>query len=176
MVDAELAKSIRSIPDFPKNGIVFRDITTLLKDRLAFNQAIDIFYEHYRAKNIDKIVSVESRGFIFGAPLAYTLGTGFVPVRKPNKLPAETIREDYQLEYGTDSLELHKDAITDGERVLIVDDLLATGGTVVAATKLVEKLGGQVIGLAFLIELSFLKARERLSSYDVFSIVTYDTE
>jgi adenine phosphoribosyltransferase len=176
MVDTELAKSIRSIPEFPKKVIVFRDITTLLKDRLAFNQAIDTFYEHYRTKNIDKVVSVESRGFIFGAPLAYTLGAGFVPVRKPKKLPAETIREDYQLEYGTDSLELHKDAITDGERVLIVDDLLATGGTIIAATKLVERLGGQVMGLAFLIELSFLKARERLSGYDMFSIVTYDSE
>ncbi len=172
----ELISSIRSIPDFPKKGIVFRDITTLLKDPLAFNEAIDAFHEHYRSKEIAKVVSVESRGFIFGAVLAYTLGAGFVPVRKPKKLPAETIKEEYALEYGTDSLEIHVDAISKGERVLIVDDLLATGGTILATAKLVERLGGNIVGLAFLIELSFLKARERLSNYDVFSIINYDSE
>jgi adenine phosphoribosyltransferase len=175
-VNSELIKTIRSIPDFPKKGIVFRDITTLLKDKLAFNEAVDILYEHYRSKEIDKVVSIESRGFIIGAALAYTLGAGFVPIRKPKKLPAETIREEYALEYGTDAVEIHKDAISEGEKVLIVDDLLATGGTILAATKLVEKLGGQIIGLGFLIELSFLKARNRLEGFDVFSIITYDSE
>jgi adenine phosphoribosyltransferase len=175
-VNSELIKTIRSIPDFPKKGIVFRDITTLLKDKLAFNEAVDILYEHYRSKEIDKVVSVESRGFIVGAALAYTLGAGFVPIRKPKKLPAETIREEYALEYGTDAVEIHKDAISEGEKILIVDDLLATGGTILAATKLVEKLGGQIIGLGFLIELSFLKARSRLDGFDVFSIITYESE
>jgi adenine phosphoribosyltransferase len=175
-MDSDLIKSIRSVPDFPKKGIVFRDITTLLKDPLAFNQAIDALYEHYHKKEIAKVVSVESRGFIFGSALAYTLGAGFVPVRKPKKLPAETIREEYQLEYGTDSVEIHVDAIASGERVLLVDDLLATGGTILAASKLVERLGGNIVSLAFLIELSFLNARSRLSNYDVFSVIKYDSE
>ena len=175
-MNSNLIESIRSIPDFPKKGIVFRDITTLLKDPLAFNQAIDILTEHYRSKEIAKVVSVESRGFILGAPLAYTLGAGFVPVRKPKKLPAETIRQRYQLEYGTDALEIHKDAIAPGELVLIVDDLLATGGTILAAARLVEQLGGKIVSLAFLIELSFLNARARLGGYDLFSIIKYDSE
>lgn len=175
-MSSELARSIRSIPNFPKKGIVFRDITTLLKDPRAFNTAIDLLHEHYRSKEIAKVVSVESRGFIFGAPLAYTLGAGFVPVRKPKKLPAETLREEYKLEYGTDAVEIHKDAITKGERVLIVDDLLATGGTILATAKLVERLGGNVVGLAFLIELSFLHARPRLVQYDLFSLIKYDSE
>jgi adenine phosphoribosyltransferase len=175
-MNTELLSSIRSIPDFPKKGIVFRDITTLLKDARAFRRAIDILQHQYQEATITKVVSVEARGFIFGAPLAYTLKAGFVPVRKPKKLPAETLREEYQLEYGTDALEIHKDAITSGDRVLIVDDLLATGGTILAAATLVEKLGGTVVGLGFLIELSFLKARKRLSKYDVFSIINYESE
>lgn len=174
--DSHLVNSIRSVPDFPKQGIVFRDITTLLKDKTAFNEAIDIFYERYRNKEIAKVVGVESRGFILGAALAYTLGAGFVPVRKPKKLPAEVFREEYQLEYGTDAVEIHVDAIAKGERVLIVDDLLATGGTILATAKLVERLEGKIVSLAFLIELSFLHARARLSPYDIFSIIKYDSE
>ena len=172
----ELQTYIRSVPDFPKKGIVFRDITTLIKDRRAFQKTIDIFYERYKSDRIDKVVSVESRGFIFGSALAYRLGSGFVPVRKPKKLPAPTFREEYQPEYGTDALEIHADAITKGEGVLIVDDLLATGGTSSAACTLVKKLGGEIVGLAFLIELSFLKGREKLKGYDIFSIIHYDAE
>lgn len=172
----ELKRSIRSVRDFPKKGIVFRDITTLLKDTKAFKQSIDVLYEHYRNTAIDKVVSVESRGFILGSVLAYRLGAGFIPVRKPGKLPAETLREEYQLEYGTDTLEIHKDAIVEGEKVLIVDDLLATGGTVSATCKLVERLGGKIIGLAFLIELAFLEGRRKLKDLDVFSIIKYESE
>jgi adenine phosphoribosyltransferase len=172
----ELRSHIRSIPDFPKKGIVFRDITTLLKDKQAFQKTIDLLYDRYKNLRIDKVVSVESRGFIFGSVLAYRLEAGFVPVRKPKKLPADKIREEYQLEYGTDILEIHIDAIAKGENVLIVDDLLATGGTVAAACSLVERLGGKIAGLAFLIELSFLKGRDKLKKYDVFSIITYDSE
>ena len=172
----DLRNIIRSIPDFPKKGIVFRDITTLLKDKEAFRKSIDILFEIYKSVLIDKVVSIESRGFIFGSVLAYKLHSGFIPVRKPKKLPAKTIKEEYQLEYGTDSLEIHIDAIKNGEKVLIVDDLLATGGTVQAVCRLVEKLGGEIVGLAFLIELSFLKGREKLKGYDVYSIIKYDSE
>ena len=175
-MSSDLTKIIRSVPDFPKKGIVFRDITTLLKDSKGFALAVDTLYDRYRSERIMKVVSVESRGFILGAPLAYKLGAGFVPVRKPKKLPAATIREEYALEYGTDTLEIHKDAIASGERVLVVDDLLATGGTILAAAKLVERLGGTIVGLAFLIELSFLNARSKLSAYNVFSIVDYKSE
>lgn len=175
-MDFDLKDHIRSVPDFPKKGIVFRDITTLLKDREAFRRAIDLFCERYKSQRIDKIVSVESRGFIFGSALAQKLGAGFVPIRKPGKLPAETIREEYQLEYGKDAVEIHKDAISPGERILVHDDLLATGGTVLAACRLVEKLGGKITGLCFLIELTFLHGRDRLKNYDVFSIIKYDTE
>lgn len=173
---SDLRSRIRSIPDFPKPGIVFRDITTLLKDPQAFCQTIDMFYAQFRDRGIQKVVSIESRGFIFGAPLAYRLGAGFVPVRKPNKLPAEKLREEYALEYGTDAVEIHKDAIGQGERVLLLDDLLATGGTSLAAARLVERLGGVIAAFAFLIELSFLHGRERLRGYDVFSIIAYDAE
>jgi len=173
---SDLRNYIRSIPDFPKKGIVFRDITTLLQDPDAFRKAIDMLFDHYKNLSISKVVSVESRGFIFGSVLAYKLGAGFVPVRKPKKLPSSTIREEYQLEYGMDALEIHTDAIVTGERVLIVDDLLATGGTVAASAHLVKKLGGEIVGLAFLIELSFLKGRERLKGFDIFSIITYDSE
>ncbi len=171
-----LHESIRNVPDFPKKGIVFRDITTLLKDPKAFSRSIDTFYARYQSERIEKVVGIESRGFIFGAPLAYKLGAGFVPVRKPKKLPAETLKEEYALEYGTDSVEVHIDAIMKGERILVVDDLLATGGTVLATAKLVERLGGDIVGLAFLIELSFLNARARLGSYDIFSLIQYDSE
>ena len=176
VTEQDLLGSIRSVPDFPKKGIVFRDITTLLKDRSAFASSIDMFYERYKSERIQKVVSVESRGFIFGSALAYRLNAGFVPVRKPKKLPAATIKEDYALEYGTDSLEIHNDAISKGERTIIVDDLLATGGTVEATAKLVKRLGGEIVGLAFLIELTFLKGRERLSGFDVFSIIRYESE
>jgi adenine phosphoribosyltransferase len=175
-MNSHLIKSIRSVPDFPKKGIVFRDITTLLKDPDTFRQSIDTFYEQYQSQRIAKVVSVESRGFIFGSALAYKLGAGFVPVRKPKKLPSTVIREEYQLEYGADAVEMHVDALAKGERVLLVDDLLATGGTILAAAKLVERLGGSIVGLAFLIELSFLNPRSRLSNYDIFSIIKYDKE
>jgi adenine phosphoribosyltransferase len=172
----ELAKSIRTVPDFPKKGIMFRDITTLLKDPKAFRTALEVFHDQYRNKGIQKVVCVESRGFIFGSALAVELGVGFVPIRKKGKLPAETIREEYALEYGTDVIEIHRDAIQKGEKVLLHDDLLATGGTISASTRLVEKLGGSIVGLSFLIELSFLKGRDKLRGYDVFSIIQYDAE
>ncbi len=171
-----LRDRIRSIPDFPKKGIVFRDITTLLQDSSAFARSIDLMTEHFRSRNIQKVVGIESRGFIFGGALAYRLGAGFVPVRKPKKLPFQTIRQEYQLEYGTDALEIHIDAITKGENVLIVDDLIATGGTLHATCKLVEQLGGNIIALACLIELSFLKPREKFGSVEIFSLVQYDSE
>lgn len=158
----ELASYIRDVPDFPKPGILFKDITTLLKDPQAFRQAIDLLTEAFRPDNVDIVVGMESRGFIFGAPLAYNLGAGFVPVRKLGKLPAETVRVEYALEYGTNTLEIHTDAIQPGQRVLVVDDLLATGGTVVATVDLIERLGGIVVGYGFLMELLFLHGRERL--------------
>ncbi len=173
---ADLKTTIRSIPDFPKKGILFRDITTLLKDPAAFRHAIDLLAAKYSGQKITKVVSVESRGFVLGAPLACALNAGFVPVRKPGKLPSETLREDYALEYGTDALEIHRDAIAPGERVLLVDDLLATGGTISATCRLVERLGGVIVGLAFLIELSFLKGRGRLRKYEVFSLIEYESE
>lgn len=175
-VSQKLKSIIRSVPNFPKEGIVFRDITTLLKDKEAFKLAVDTFYQKYKDIKIDKVVSVESRGFIFGSVLAYLLGAGFVPIRKPGKLPAEKIRQEYQLEYGTDAMEVHIDAIQPGDKVLVHDDLLATGGTVSAACKLIERLGGEVVGICFLIELNFLNGRERLKNYDVFSIVQYNSE
>jgi adenine phosphoribosyltransferase len=172
----ELIKEIRSIPDFPKKGIVFRDITTLLKNKQAFARAVDMLHDHYKSRQIEKVVSVESRGFILGAALAYRLGAGFVPIRKPGKLPAATLRQEYSLEYGTDAVEIHKDAISRGEKILVHDDLLATGGTIAAACQLVEKLGGEIIGVSFLIELTFLQARKKLGGYDVFSLVQYQSE
>jgi adenine phosphoribosyltransferase len=172
----DLISIIRNVPDFPKKGIVFRDITTLLKNKDAYRQCIDMLYERYKNSRVDKVVGIESRGFIAGAALAYRLGAGFVPVRKPGKLPAEKIRQEYQLEYGTDAVEIHHDAIMKGERILLHDDLLATGGTIQAVCKLVEQLGGNIIGLSFLIELAFLHPRKRLSQYDIFSLVSYDSE
>jgi adenine phosphoribosyltransferase len=167
----KIEEKIRDVPDFPKKGIVFKDITTLLKDAQAFKYVIDILTEKYRDKGVDVIVAAEARGFILGAPLAYNLNAAFVPVRKPGKLPAETVRVEYALEYGTDAVEMHKDAILPGQKVLIVDDLLATGGTVEAMVRLVEKLGGQIVGIAFLIELSPLKGRQKLVGYPVESLI-----
>lgn len=169
-----LKEKIRVIDDFPAEGISFKDITTLLKDAGALNECINQMAERFKDVHVDLIVGPESRGFIFATPLAYLLKTGFVPVRKPGKLPAETIRYEYDLEYGTDSLEIHKDAIKKGQKVLIVDDLLATGGTMSATAKLVEKLGGEVVGLGFLIELSDLKGRDKLQGYKVESLIVYD--
>lgn len=160
---AELIKSkIRDIKDFPREGIVFKDITTVLRDPEAFKHAVELLAEHYKKQKIDYIAGIEARGFIFGSALAYKMGIGFIPIRKPGKLPAKTERETYELEYGTDSLEIHTDAVEPGKRVLIVDDLLATGGTAEAALKLVKKIGGVIVGMAFVVELEFLKGREKL--------------
>ncbi|HXF43716.1 MAG TPA: adenine phosphoribosyltransferase [Pyrinomonadaceae bacterium] len=169
----ELKKLIREVPDFPKPGINFYDITTLLKDAAGFEQTIDAMTEQCRGMNIDTVIGIESRGFIFGAPLAYQLGVGFIPVRKPKKLPAEKVSVTYDLEYGQDSLEMHKDAVGEGHSVLVVDDLLATGGTARAVCELVEGLGGKIAGLHFVVELEFLKGREKLAGYDVKSLITY---
>ncbi len=169
-----LKNLIREVPDFPKPGILFYDITTLLKDGAGFKTVIDALKEHYGQPRVDLVLGVEARGFIFAPALAYALGAGFIPVRKPKKLPAQTVREEYQLEYGTDGIEVHRDAIELGQSVLIVDDLLATGGTAAATARLVEKLGGKVAGLGFVVELSFLKGRAKLPGYDVFSLLQYD--
>lgn len=170
----ELKKLIREVPDFPKKGILFYDITTLLKDKVGFATLIDALSERYIGKKIELVLGMEARGFIFGPALAYRLNAGFVPVRKPGKLPAETVKVSYDLEYGSNSLEVHKDAIAKGQRVLIVDDLLATGGTAVATAELAHGLGAQIAGLAFVVELDFLKGREKLAQYDVFSLLHYD--
>ena len=169
----ELKQKIREIPDFPKPGILFYDVTTLLKDHEGFSTVINILTEKYRDERIKKILGIESRGFIFAPSLAYNLGAGFVPIRKPGKLPAETLSLCYDLEYGQDALEIHKDAVEKGERVLIVDDLIATGGTAAAAVEMASQLGAEVVGLAFVVELDFLKGREKLEGYDVFSILKY---
>jgi len=167
----DLASMIRDVPDFPKEGIVFKDITTLIKNPEAFRTVIDILSDHYANQKIDVVVAVEARGYIFGAPVAYKLGAGFVPVRKVGKLPAETVREEYELEYGTDSVEMHKDGIAPGQKVLIVDDLIATGGSAAATAQLVQRLGGDVVGIAFLIELTFLNGVEKLKGHDVYTII-----
>ncbi len=174
----DLKEKIRNIPDFPKPGIMFRDITTLLADHTAFSQVIKKFKKYCKTKEIDAVIGIESRGFIFGAALAHALGKSFVIVRKPGKLPYKKVSEEYELEYGKDKIEIHEDAIKAGQKVLIVDDLLATGGTSLAAAKLVEKLGGVVAGLAFVTELNYLKGREKIKAYkdfDVFSLVNYET-
>lgn len=170
----QLKKLIREIPDFPKKGILFYDITTLLKDKSGYATLIDQLAEHYIGKQVDLILGMEARGFIFGPALAYRLNAGFVPVRKPGKLPAATARVEYDLEYGSNALEVHNDAIEKGQRVLIVDDLLATGGTAQATAKLAGSLGAQIAGLAFVVELDFLKGRDKLKPYDVFSLLHYD--
>ena len=168
-----LKKHIRNIPDFPKQGILFRDITTLLKDKTAFKKAIDGLAKIVKGKKIDYVVAVESRGFIFGAALAYKLGAGFIPIRKKGKLPAETISASYALEYGTDSLEMHKDALKANSKILIVDDLLATGGTVAAVCQLTQQVKAKIAGIVFLIELCDLKGRDKLKGYPVYSLIQY---
>ena len=169
----EFEKLIRDVPDFPQKGIMFKDITTLLQDGEAFRQAMNQVMKRYLDAGIDKVVGIEARGFILGGVLAYKLGCGFVPARKPGKLPFKAIREEYTLEYGSNALELHQDGIRKGERVLIVDDLLATGGTALATARLVEKLGGEVVAIQFLIELGFLHGREKLLKYPLHSLIAY---
>ncbi|MBV9303399.1 MAG: adenine phosphoribosyltransferase [Acidobacteriaceae bacterium] len=168
-----LKQLIREIPDFPKPGITFYDITTLLKDKQGFRRTVDALQEHYRNASVDVVVGIEARGYFFAPAMAHALNAGFVPVRKPKKLPWEVKSVDYQLEYGTDQLEIHSDAVEPGQKVLIIDDVLATGGTASAVARLVELLGGTVAGLGFVIELSFLHGRDKLASYDVFSLLQY---
>lgn len=173
MVEDRLKSYVRDVPDWPKDGIIFKDLTTLLRDGQAFHTAIEAMAERFRGAGIEYVAAVEARGFIIGAPVAYILNTGFVPVRKPGKLPWKTYHEEYALEYGTDSLECHVDAFKPGGRVLICDDLLATGGTARATAKLVEQCGATVAAFAFLVELQFLNGRDKLTGYDVFSIIRY---
>lgn len=170
----ELKKLIREVPDYPKPGILFYDLTTLLKDQGGFHTLIDRLCAHYSDRKVDIVVGIEARGFIFAPALAYRLGAGFVPVRKPKKLPWKTASVTYQLEYGTDQLEIHEDAVRPGQHVLLCDDLLATGGTAAASIELVRKLGGEVVGAAFAVELNFLKGRKKLPGLDVFSMLKYD--
>ncbi len=170
-----LKKLIREVPDFPKEGINFYDITTLLQDADGFKQTIDALVEQVKDEKIDTVIGIESRGFIFGTPVAYQLGAGFIPVRKPNKLPWKKVSVSYDLEYGQDTLEIHKDAIGDGHKVLIVDDLLATGGTAKAVADLVEKVGGNIARFQFVVELDFLKGREKLKGHKVSSLLHYDS-
>ena len=173
---APLREYIRSIPDFPQKGIVFRDITTLLKDGAALRRAVDEMAAPFAGEKVDVVVGAEARGFILGAAVACKLGAGFVPVRKAGKLPAQTIEETYELEYGTDKVAVHRDGVRQGQRVLMLDDLLATGGTMAACCRMVEKLGGQIVGCVFLIELSYLNGREKLGDYLVVSLIDYDSE
>ena len=171
----DLRSKIRVVPDFPKPGVSFKDITTLLKDGAALRYVVDRMAEHFEDSKVDVILGVESRGFLFGAPLAYKMGTGFVLVRKPGKLPSSIVRASYELEYGSDTLEIHKDAIEPGQRVLLVDDLLATGGTMAAAADLVKQLRGEIVGFAFAVELTYLKGREKLGDEEILSLVCYDS-
>jgi len=172
----DLKKLIRDVPNFPIEGIVFKDITTLLKDSNGYSVTLDKLYNLAKNKEITKVIGIESRGFIFGGALAEKLNAGFVPIRKPGKLPAETVCEDYELEYGTDKIEIHKDALQEGDKVLLHDDLLATGGTMEAACKLVEKLGAEIVQISFIIDLTFLNGKEKLKDYDVRSLIEYDSE
>ena len=176
MNNSLLEKSIRNIPDFPKPGILFRDVTTLIQNKDALKKAVDLLSKKYKGKGFDKVVAVEARGFIFGSAVAYKIGAGFVPVRKKGKLPFKTISATYELEYGTDTLEIHKDAIKPGEKILIIDDLLATGGTVKAVTELVNQLGGSILSIGFVIELVDLKGRDKLKNYPVFSLIKFEGE
>lgn len=169
----DLAKKIRDVPDFPKPGILFKDITTLLKEGPAFRQAVDGLIERIGKRQVDVVVGMESRGFIFGAPIAYKLGVGFVPVRKLGKLPSDVVSVEYELEYGSATLEMHQDAIKPGQKVLIVDDLLATGGTVAGTIELVKQLHGEIVAVAFLIELAFLKGRDRLKGHEIITLIQY---
>jgi adenine phosphoribosyltransferase len=170
----DLKKLIREIPDYPKAGILFYDLTTLLKDQKGFHLLVDQLCEHYAGRKVDIVAGIEARGFIFAPALAYRLGAGFIPVRKPKKLPSKTASVTYQLEYGTDQLEIHEDAVRPGQHVLMCDDLLATGGTAAASIELVRKLGGEVVGAAFAVELNFLNGRSKLPGIDVFSMLKYD--
>ncbi len=173
-MDVEQLKAlVRDVPDFPQPGIVFKDITPLLADEIAFSTVIDLIVVHFGRGNVDKVVGIEARGFILASPVAYHFGAGFVPVRKKDKLPWETESEEYELEYGTATLEIHRDGVDAGERVLIVDDVLATGGTARATARLVERIGGKVVGIAFLIELGFLKGRQKLDGHDLFTLISY---
>jgi adenine phosphoribosyltransferase len=173
-VDLDRVKAlIRDVPDFPQEGIVFKDITPLLADPIAFSTVIDLIVVHFGRGNVDKVVGIEARGFIIASPVAYHFGAGFVPVRKKDKLPWNTEAAEYELEYGKATLEIHQDAVTPGERVLVVDDVLATGGTARATAQLVERIGGKVVGIACLIELGFLNGRDKLQGYDVFTLLTY---
>jgi adenine phosphoribosyltransferase len=169
----DLKAAIREIPDWPKQGILFYDVTTLLKQGRCFEQAIDALTDPYRGAKVDLVLGIEARGFIFAPPVAYALKAGFVPVRKPGKLPAAKLQVNYELEYGTDSLEIHKDAIEPGQRVLIIDDLIATGGTAKAVAEMVETMGATVVGLGFLVELTFLHGRDKLAKYDMHSLLKY---
>jgi adenine phosphoribosyltransferase len=171
----DLKKLIREVPDYPKPGILFYDLTTLLKDKAGFTGLIDLMYEHCKDQKVDLVAGIEARGFIFAPAMAYRLGAGFIPIRKPKKLPAKTASISYALEYGTDTLELHEDAVQRGQRVLLCDDLLATGGTAAAAVELVRSLGGIVTGATFAVELNFLHGRDRLPGLDVFSLLRYDS-
>jgi adenine phosphoribosyltransferase len=176
MNNALLEKSIRNIPDFPKPGILFRDVTTLVQNKAAFKKSVDLLAKKYKGKGFDKVVGVEARGFIFGAAVAHKIGAGFVPVRKKGKLPFKTISTAYQLEYGTDTLEIHQDAIDTGEKVLIIDDLLATGGTVKAVIELIKKLGGKISGIGFVIELVDLNGKDKFKEYPIYSLVKFEGE
>ena len=167
----DLASLIRDVPDFPVTGVLFKDLTTLMKNPAGFREAIDALVKPYRGLQVDLVAAIESRGFIFAAPVAYQLRAGFIPIRKPGKLPAETISVEYTLEYGSNTLQLHRDAVRPGQRVLLVDDLLATGGSAKAAVELIERLGGQVVGVAFLVNLTFLKGVDNLTGYDVYSVL-----
>ncbi len=169
----KIARAIRTVPDFPKEGIQFKDITPLLAEAELFAETIECFRETISDKSIQVVAGIESRGFIFGAALALQLGVGFIPIRKPGKLPYKTFRQEYALEYGTDALEIHQDAVENGQKVLLIDDLLATGGTALAAAKLIEQCGGEVVAIRFLIELDFLKGRDRLKAYDVQTLIHF---
>jgi len=172
----DLKQKIRNVPDFPKKGIVFRDITPLVRDSEALKYSVETMAGHYNGKEVDAILGAEARGFIFGSAAAYKMGIGFIPVRKPGKLPFKTCSASYNLEYGKNILEMHTDAVNDGDKILIVDDLIATGGTARAMAELVEKMGGEVVGFCFLVELEFLNPRKILEGYDIFSLVKYESE
>ena len=169
----ELKKYIRDIPDWPKKGVIFRDLTPLFKDPAAFKYAVDQLHQRYRGTPVDKVCGIEARGFILAPTVAYLLGCGFIPVRKPKKLPWETEKVTYDLEYGTDTLEIHRDAVQAGERILLIDDLLATGGTAAGVVKLIQRLGGKLAGVGFLVELTFLNGRSKLEGQDIFSMISY---
>ena len=172
----QIKDSIRSIPGWPIDGVIFRDITTLMQDPEAYRNTCDVFYNRYKDLNIDKVVGIDARGFVFGAVLAYQLNVGFVPVRKKGKLPYKTVSEQYTLEYGKNTVEMHEDAITEGEKIVIVDDLIATGGTIEAAVKLVKKLGGDILECAFIVELPELKGREKIKDQKIFTICAFEGE